>query len=218
MITYKPMRNKCIVAVDTSQKEDYLLDLGGGAKIWMRQNYGFDNRTKAPVLARVVSTPSGVNYLESGDFVACHHISFNRAVVAGSDYMYGSLGVKDENGWELFSLELPMIWFKVNMDGSVASMPGFLTVERLTKKVDTALIVPDIAVKTEDYLFRVSEVGPDCSLVNPQDLILCLKHSDLEVNFTWNLAQHTVYRVKYDDVVAIYPKNCAAYESVMQNQ
>jgi co-chaperonin GroES (HSP10) len=196
-----PLNHKILVAVDLTQKEEYDYQLAEGIDIVMRQDYGFDNKVAKPVLARVVQSAPGYA-LQPGDAVLCHHNTFVMEQYPG--YMLGSLEEKDEYGHSLFVIDPSMIYLKLDTDTQqVQPLPGNLIVERVEKKIDTFLIVPDSAKKTDPNIFRVIQAGPECDSVQNGDIIFCYKHSDIEVHFNYNKKIYKVIRVRYTDVLGI---------------
>lgn len=195
------------------QKELYEIELAGGTHILMRSDFGFDNKNSKPNLAQVRRLGRGVDFVKEGDFVLCHHNAFNRE---NQGYIYGDLDMRDSDGLSLFSLEKDLIWLTVTEDGKTHPLPEYMTVERLEKKVDTTLIeIPDSVRKTDMNLFKVVEAGSLCEFVNPGDLVLCEKHSDVTIRFTWNKKVSQAIRVMYRDVLAILPQNSECYNHAL---
>lgn len=196
-----PLNNKILVAVDLTQKEQYDYELAEGIDIVMRQDYGFDNKVAKPVLARVVKSTKGYEMLQQGDMVLCHHNTFVMEQYPG--YMLGSLEEKDSNGHNLFVIDPSMIYLKFDPYTLHASpLPGNMIVERVEKKIDTFLIIPDSAKKTDPNIFKVIEPGPGCD-IEAGEIIYCYKHSDVEVHFNYQKKIFKVIRVRYTDVLGI---------------
>lgn len=211
----KPLlrHNKILLSVNASQKDDYLITLPSGVQIWMRSNYGFDGKQTKPVLAKVYSVPDDVKDLTAGDFVLAHYNTFKRYVT--EDYLYGDTGEKDSEGLAIFSVEMAMIYLKLDEQGNAYPLPGYTTVERVPEVIKTSLILPETcADKTHMTMFKVVNYGgpaPKMGLIEaeeeidiaPDDIIICYKHSDLQINYTWLNESRSVIRVRNADINAV---------------
>lgn len=192
-------RGNTLVSVNLNQKNDYEIEIAGGQKLWVNSDFGPNGRETNSVVATVESDNPELE-LVKGDYILCHHNSFRRKQ---DSYLYGSLGIKNGGGKDIFSLENFFIYCKMSPDGKAIPLKGFIVCSRIEDKVDTFLEVPDTAKKNYNNMFYVESVGEGCDGIEPGQTIIAYKNSDYEILYSFNMKLRSTIRVRYDDVVAI---------------
>lgn len=202
----RPIGKNIIVQIDTGQKNDYEIELAGGNKIWVDSDFGFNGRETNCVVAKVLYAPDYTT-LSEGDNVLCHHNAFKRTVSNG--YKYGYTGItKRENGriYDVFRIEMSMVFCKIDDDGNALPLDGILIAERIQKDETPAsklLFIPDSAKKNYTNVFKIIKAYDGCPDVNDGDTVICYKNSDYEILYSYNYKLKNAIRIKYDDVLAI---------------
>src|SRR4051812_5027491 len=71
----KSLRNKIIVGVNLSQKEDYEIQFND-TKLFMNSSFGTDGKETNPTLAKVYYVGEAFDDIQSGDFILANHNTF----------------------------------------------------------------------------------------------------------------------------------------------
>jgi hypothetical protein len=196
-----PLANKVLVSVNLHQKDDAEIELIPGVKIWINHDFGVDGKVTQPSLAVVRKVGSNVAGIYGNDVILCHHNTF-RSIVANG-YRLGDLGMKDENGLDIFSIPPSFIHLKLDAEGNPYPLSGYFLVERVPYEVATDLVVPDSAKKNYKNKFKVLEVYEGSATVKKGDMIITHVMSDYEIHYNWKSKDRVAIRVKEDDVLAI---------------
>ena len=202
----RPIGKNIIVKIDTGQKNDYEIELSPGNKIWINSDFGFNGRETNCVLATVLYAPDYTN-LKEGDEVLCHHNAFKRTVANG--YLYGYTGItKRENGriYDIFRIEMTMVFCKVDNDGNAVPLEGMLIAEKVMKEqqLSSKLIeIPDSAKTSYPNIFKAIRVYDGCPDIKEGDGLICFINSGYEILYSYNYKLKSAIRIKYDDVLAI---------------
>lgn len=205
----KPVRNNILLAVDIKQKSDFEFETDGGLTLWTNKDFGTNNITKSPVIATVVS-PGKYTDLSEGDQVLCHHLAFSRLQDPSGedqDSLYGYTGVKQDGLW-VFAIERSMIFFKVDDNGNPVPLEGYIAGERINKKYDGLIEVPDSARTHFDTQFRAVKVGAGCEGITDGDILITYKKSDIMVEYTFKKKQKSFVRIRASDVLAVSKEVC----------
>lgn len=203
----RSIRNKLIVATSLDEKDDYSIELPSGLKLFMRSNYGHDQKLTNPVLTKVVAVGEDVDDIAPGDILLVHHNSFVRVITHGpngEEWLQGDMGIK-QDGLSLFQLERSMAWLKLDENGDPLPLREILIVERIKEDApETSFIdLTSCDFGTKQNEFKVVKAGPGCEGVNNGDVIVAYYKSDLAINYTWNNKLRQAFRIKYSDVLGI---------------
>jgi len=203
----KPVRNKIIVSVNMSQKNNFEFVTDGGLQLWGNKDFGFDGKKTQPVLTTIISTGDKPLGLLPQDVVICHHNTFRREV--GKGYMHGDTGVKTPKGEAVFAIEPHQIQCRVDPStGDPLPLQGFVLVERIPIEYRSSIIVtPD----HDQYIpnqFKVVAAGGGVDeyadvVINPGDIIITYEKSDYDIEYVYDMKMKSAVRVKYADVLAI---------------
>lgn len=192
-------RGNTLVSVNLNQKSDYEIEIAGGQKLWVNSDFGPNGRETNSVVAVVEADNPELN-LVKGDHVLCHHNTFKRKQ---DSYLYGSLGMKNGVGKDMFSIENFFIYCKMDSEGNAVPLKGYIICKRMEEKVDTFLEIPDTAKKNYNNMYIAEAIGDECDSVNPGDVVVAFKNSDYEILYSYDMKLRSTIRVKYDDVLAI---------------
>lgn len=204
----KSVGKQILVSVDLEQRSDYEIELGSGIRLWTNSKFGTDQKTVAPTVATVVH--AGVHkFLYPGDRILCRHNTFNAVVNANGDLL-GDTGVVDivsvgdvVRRLHTFSIGLGAIIAKINTDGQLIPLPGWLIVKPVDITPESSLEIPDTARRVSTNTYDVVYPGPDCEGVLPGMRIITYDKSGVEVVYTHKAKPMRAYRCRYDDVLAI---------------
>lgn len=206
----KPLKNKLIVAVNLSEKDDYEVTLKSGLKLFMRSNYGYDGRETNPVIAKVIAVGDGITDVNPDDILLVHYNSFKRVVTYapnGSELLLGDMGIK-QDGLSLFCLEYTFAWMKLDEQGNPIPLNNLLVVETIDKPelVSEVITLLNLNPVDKSYIpntFKVVRAGVNCQYVRDGDTVICYDKSNLLIKYTFNTEMRQCYRMQYSDVLAI---------------
>lgn len=194
MITAPP--NKIVVAVDLQQRSNYMMKYGT-LELWMDSSFGEDGKHTNPSLCEVVAVGDGVDNIHEGMYALCHYNTFAARVT--NNYLFGSHEQKDKDGRDYFTILPERVRCYLDKEGKPVPMEGYILVKRLSTKVHSTLVIPDVAQQHDMMWFEVVKVG-EVTPFKEGDLVLCYKYSDIEMKYTINKTPVECFVVKMDDV------------------
>lgn len=199
----KPIGKRIIVEAYLGQKESISIKGRNGKTIelWLGKKYITNFREKNPVIAKVLSNPSGeFPYIKEGDIILTHHNFL-------SDWKTNPYCIEYslEENKGIFAIPLDRnIFCKLNEDGTVKALCHNVIAKRLKNPIKTTLIiVPDSIKQEHEDRVKILDVAPEVDGVHPGQTVLIMNKADYEICYTWKGKEYSVIKVFSEEIIGI---------------